>query len=209
LKAWADRSGVSAAQLIQLTRAILLVEGKHDEQVIEHFYGDELRRARIEILPIRGTSKTKLLVEAELLRRLRIPLYILFDKTLSEDSSESRAIRELVNYWPDTDPAPTRIAFAPPDIFFALPEDAVRRVLKSSFDVAFPGWSTIEKEASAAGAASAKRFFFESLGLPDDQDRVLEAILGECPRQNPIGTPLDRSMQELLARATANPTPAA
>jgi hypothetical protein len=144
----------------------------------------------------------------EFLRRLRIPLYILFDKTLAKDSDENRAIRELLNHWPSTDPAPVRVPFAPPDIFFALPEDAVRRVLKSSFDVTFPGWSAIEQEASAAGAASPKRFFFESLDIPKDQDQLLDAILAECPKRNPIGTPLDSSMRELLARATAKSTPA-
>lgn len=202
LKRRADRAGVSPAQLIQLTRGILLVEGKHDEQVIEHFYGEDLRRARIEILPIRGTSKTKLLAEAELLRRFRVPLYILFDKTLSTGSDENRAIQTLLDHWPAAEPPPIRVRFGPPDIFFALPEDTVRRVLRGSFDVEFPGWLAIEEGATAAGVSSAKRFFFESLSLPKNQDEVLEAILAESPRTNPVGTALDSSMQELLARAT-------
>ena len=198
LTARADRAGLSPAELIQLTQAFLIVEGRHDEQVIDHFYGDDLRKARIAILPLRGTTRTKLLAEAEFLRRLRIPIFILFDRTSREDSQESQAISSLLKHWPDDEAPPVKIEFEPPDIFFALPEDHVRRVLKTKFGVSFPGFASIEREA---GAKSAKSFLFERLRLPSDQDRVLAEILAECPRTHPVGTPLDRAMHELLAHA--------
>ena len=69
----------SRAQLLQIARAFLIVEGAHDEAVVRHFYSHELDRHRIVLLPARGAQKVRSLIEAELLALLDVPMIILFD----------------------------------------------------------------------------------------------------------------------------------
>lgn len=46
--------GLMPSDLLRWQRVFLLVEGEHDEVLIKHFLGDRLRRARVEIVPVRG-----------------------------------------------------------------------------------------------------------------------------------------------------------
>lgn len=49
--------GLLPSDLLRRTRAFLLVEGAHDEALIDELFGDRLRRARVQILPLRGATK--------------------------------------------------------------------------------------------------------------------------------------------------------
>lgn len=46
--------GLNPSDLLRLTRVFLLVEGLHDQVLLEHFLGDRLRRARVDVIPLRG-----------------------------------------------------------------------------------------------------------------------------------------------------------
>lgn len=62
-----DALGLNPSDLLRLTRVFLLVEGLHDEVLLEHFLGEELRRARVKILPIRGGKKLAGTVDSRVL----------------------------------------------------------------------------------------------------------------------------------------------
>jgi len=56
--------GLQAADLVQLTRAFVIVEGRHDELVLEHVIGDELRNRSVVITPMRGASRINSVLDA-------------------------------------------------------------------------------------------------------------------------------------------------
>lgn len=56
--------GLHAADLVQLTRAFVIVEGRHDELVLEHMIGDELRGRATLVAPLRGASKINAVLDA-------------------------------------------------------------------------------------------------------------------------------------------------
>jgi len=59
--------GLNPSDLLRLTRVYLAVEGHHDEVLINYFLGERLRRARVEILPLRGGSKLPHTVDSRVL----------------------------------------------------------------------------------------------------------------------------------------------
>lgn len=68
----ADRSalgrlGLNPSDLLRFTRIILLVEGQHDQTLLEAFVGDRLRRARVQIVPLHGGSKLASTVDSQVL----------------------------------------------------------------------------------------------------------------------------------------------
>jgi predicted ATPase len=46
--------GLQPSDLLRRHRAFLLVEGHHDALLLEHFLGEQLRRLRVHVLPLRG-----------------------------------------------------------------------------------------------------------------------------------------------------------
>lgn len=49
--------GLNPSDLLRLTRVFLLVEGLHDEVLVERFLGARLREARVDVIPIRGGGR--------------------------------------------------------------------------------------------------------------------------------------------------------
>jgi hypothetical protein len=73
--------GISRADLLQLTRGFLIVEGLHDELVVQHLFGDDLAAARVRVLALRGAHNAVALVDAQLLLGLGIPTCVMLDRT--------------------------------------------------------------------------------------------------------------------------------
>jgi hypothetical protein len=63
----AEPLGLSPADLLQLYRVFLLVEGSHDEAVLDVLVGDLLEQARTLVLPIRGARNLGSAIESQLL----------------------------------------------------------------------------------------------------------------------------------------------
>ena len=68
----ADRAGLAdlgllPSDLLRWPRVILLVEGEHDEVLLEQFLGDRLRAARVRVLPLHGGSKLPGTVDSQVL----------------------------------------------------------------------------------------------------------------------------------------------
>ncbi|MCL3836866.1 ATP-dependent nuclease [Aeromicrobium duanguangcaii] len=49
--------GLTASDLLRRQRGFLLVEGQHDMDVVDIVLGEELRRLRVEVLPLRGATQ--------------------------------------------------------------------------------------------------------------------------------------------------------
>jgi predicted ATPase len=62
-----EELGLQAADLLQMYRVFMLVEGVHDELVIGGFIGGELDASRTRFLSLRGATQLKSLTEARLL----------------------------------------------------------------------------------------------------------------------------------------------
>jgi hypothetical protein len=63
----AELLGITPADLLQMTRTFVLVEGSHDQIVIEALIGDVLGACDARIIPIRGTKALASLLDTEVL----------------------------------------------------------------------------------------------------------------------------------------------
>jgi hypothetical protein len=210
----ASAAGIgSRAQLLQVARAFLIVEGAHDELVLRHFYGAEFERERIFILPIRGAKNARLLIEAEMLALVDVPLIVLFDeiraaRLVGPERPSRRDIAlyslwEMLQHWPLERKPPHVVEFALPDIYCALPDQCVAQVV-SDRGGRFAGWDRLIKqfEADSTGRGF-KPFVAVESGLSADTDttELLNEILERC-RSRP-SVHLRRAVQEIIDRARA------
>jgi len=214
LDARASEAGVgSRAQLIQLARAFLVVEGAHDEAVIRHFYREQLERARIIVLPIRGAKKARTLIETELLAKFDVPLIVLFDDVRatalvaqeqpSGGDISVNSLWEMLQNWPHERKRPHIVEFILPDIYCAVPDECVRQVVADRGG-SFPGWRRVTKQFAAdTSGRGFKGFFLGQSGLPPGTDttELLKEILERC-RAQPCPE-LQSAMDEVLERAGA------
>lgn len=63
----ATNLGLTPSDLLQLTRVFVLVEGVHDEIVLDELIGDDIRRAGGRILPINGAAHARSIADARIL----------------------------------------------------------------------------------------------------------------------------------------------
>jgi len=138
LDAWldvidAEALGIASLDGLFAYRGFLLVEGKHDMEVLRHFYCDELKAKRIGVIPMWGTRDKLDLTEARYLQLARRPIAMLLDN-IPDDSSTGRDMtaeqRDLLEYKKSFERE--GIQFLPEghgiqDIIYALPEAAVQR----------------------------------------------------------------------------------
>ena len=62
-----DQLGLSMADLLQVQRVFLLVEGEHDAVVLDELIGDELARCRAAVFPLRGAHKAVSALDSRIL----------------------------------------------------------------------------------------------------------------------------------------------
>ncbi len=77
--------GVPESEQLALYKVILLVEGLHEEVLLEHTFANQLAEHRIKVLPMRGTRQIRLMAaEVELLyQHFDAPFVLLLDNTRS------------------------------------------------------------------------------------------------------------------------------
>lgn len=62
-----ERLGLRPSDLLRWPRVFLLVEGEHDRQMIESYFGPRLRKARVELLPLRGAKQLASTIDSRVL----------------------------------------------------------------------------------------------------------------------------------------------
>ena len=122
----------------------LIVEGPHDEDVINYFFLGELEKARIHMLPMMGTHQKSAVIASEMLARLGKPVYLFFDRIYqpsdrkkSPEMDTGKWIKERLN----ENGVPSDYGGHKfPDIMATLPDDAVKRAFPQCD---FTSWSDI------------------------------------------------------------------
>jgi hypothetical protein len=203
LDALADELGVDRSAILLVTRSFLIVEGVTDRKIINHFYGADLRRERVEIIPVHGTRRAKALPEAELLQRLNKPVAILFDNTTEPTSDERRVMEDIAARWPADAPPLTDVRFDAVDILRALPDELFSRAL-ASWNINWPGWSELERRFNGANEPSLKTYMLKTLKIQSREDELVDAVIAEAPPEPLLASPLYPAVQVVLA--TARPT---
>lgn len=61
------RLGLNPSDLLRLSRVILLVEGPHDEALLDVFLGSRLRTARVKIIPMHGARRLPETIDSQVL----------------------------------------------------------------------------------------------------------------------------------------------
>jgi energy-coupling factor transporter ATP-binding protein EcfA2 len=174
--------GLGRQALAQLTRAIVLVEGEWDRQLLNAFYRGELQEQRILVVPLQGSDELGGMTDAALIPTLGVPVVALLDEVSASSwqelaqltgpiSKAERALRDLATAlagWMAI------VRYQDPDVICALPEPAVLLAYPQS---GFPGWAELLdrwRSAIASGVTSYsfKRWSLEALNLPTRKDRM-------------------------------------
>jgi hypothetical protein len=117
------------------TKAVLLVEGQHDLEVLNHFYNRRLSGLRVRVLALRGAKNSSRLVDSEFLGASGLPLHVLFDNVRAEairgnlgeePRTEEEKIMRSVMLKAEHDDI-SFLPFSEPDILCALPRATVER----------------------------------------------------------------------------------
>lgn len=142
--------GLTRGELLTLVRCLLVVEGLTDQAVLETLFGDQLRRAGVQVVPIHGhyrTSTAVIDIGSLLLRFTDAAIAVWLDSvpsafvtklTASPDAApelrksaptqEAASIASLVELAPRHAVRVEPIANPASDILFLLDEDSVREV---------------------------------------------------------------------------------
>lgn len=82
--------GLNPSDLLRRQHGFLLLEGQHDEVLLETWVGGELRDLRVEILPLRGGSKLPGTIESRVLFDFTTAhLFVLLDNIDSEEIQDA------------------------------------------------------------------------------------------------------------------------
>jgi hypothetical protein len=214
LRVQAHQLGVSRLQALQLMRKVLVVEGKHDAALISHLYANEVNRARVLVLPLFGAFNASVIAELEMLQRLDLPIFVLFDQTrgsvvrrLRRGQSrirpgmtrEEQELEKLVALWGDDRPAPTLLSFSRPDIICGLPEDAVKRIVKLRSNRRFSSWDALlcDYHTHKRPRESFKDYFRRRMRI--GANTLIEDVIAETPRGSHGAPLLTRALSAVLA----------
>jgi hypothetical protein len=148
-----DALGLTKGELLLLTRLALFVEGAHDQIILDDWFGNDLRSARIHVFPVRGVDNLPGLLDSEVVAALDIRM-----ATLSDDTSVSRAtsggprtrgekaVARLAREATRAGVKVHTIGLSQPDILYYLDEGICRQVSPE-----FPGWNNTVNEWAKAG----------------------------------------------------------
>ena len=199
---------------LMLMRGFLLVEGPHDEEVINHFYEDELKRRRLGVLPMWGFKGLKLLDTRYLCYSDR-PIVMLFDNipvdhSREQQSMEERELKRIKGELREATFPFWSTGHKELDIIFTLPEVVVKRYLESKGinDTFEGGWKQIQQEirsdSSLKTGTKKKTKAGQLLGLPNPKDLIyfpnfIAPVLQMCSENDRPTATLERTMEEIFA----------
>lgn len=190
--------GLGREALAQLTRAVVVVEGEWDRQMLLSFYSRELHEQRILVVPLQGSDELGGMADVAVIPALGVPVVALLDEVRAHSWQElaelsglltkaERCLRDLATA---LGPWLRIVRYEDPDVICALPETAVQRAYPAS---GFQGWDELLgrwRRACSVGETSHsfKRWALETLALPPKDRkpanffrRVLEHADGLAP----------------------------
>jgi len=202
-------TGLTEADLFLFTRLALFVEGPHDKQVLEAFFGDELRDAGVFVVPFHGTRNARSLIDAEVFWSLDIPCAILTDNTnlnrgrtgAIRTREEKSILQLLTEARASGRPLDRRAQFGldKPDILYYLDEGICRQK-----EPAFPGWAASWRSSGAATGSEWKQWLrsnYPQLSL----SRVgIRQIAEACKRSGRINPELKGKVAQIIEYANTS-----
>lgn len=151
-----EQVGLTTGELLLLTRLVLFVEGEHDRAVIEEWFGEDLAKAAVRVVPLRGIDNLVGLPQSGIVQALGLPMAVLADDTdvvaAREGRPRTRGERAVADFLEDAQQhglAVKAVGLSRPDIIDYLDADICRRVAPD-----FPGWSEARRAAGQAGYSS-------------------------------------------------------
>lgn len=198
--------GLGRDAVYSVLAGVLVVEGIDDQRVVEHFYGDELRRRRMLVLPIHGTRNASNAGILELLADLNVPIHIMFDKLGAEDSNEMAAARRAMRRLKDLGQQPMLVPFPGPDILTGVSLESVAEAWPSDrrkitqLSEGTLRWEPVLSAYQAGKDGSFKAWFMGELGRSNPTIAMRDLIdrLLQMPDAAPTRE-LDEPMSALLA----------
>ncbi len=209
LRGVALETGLSAADLLLLTRLVLFVEGPGDEMLLNGMFGDELDEAGVLIIPIFGTHNAEALVDSRIVNELGLPMAILTDDTSPSrvasnrpESPEEEAVLRLIRELRQIGAHAEVFGHSKRDIVGHLNEDVCRQRARD-----FPGWETAAREWRAAGRlGDFKRWVGDRYGLRLDRWSIFE-LARDCALQNKRSNSLHQRVRAITAYAAKDSAP--
>ncbi len=203
-----DALGLTKGELLLLIRLALFVEGAHDQIILDDWFGNELRAARIHLFPVRGADNLPGLIDSEIVAELGIRI-----ATLTDDTSVSRATsggprtrgeNAVANLAREAARAGVKvhsIGLSQPDILYYLDEAICQQVSPE-----FPGWNNAVNAWAELGRHGPwKRWVKSRYRLPLTPEGVRN-LARECRKQHKIPAELTQTIHALLAYASTPDT---
>lgn len=199
----ASEVGITAGDLLLMSKYILFVEGPHDEVVLGEFFGDWLTDNGIRVIPAHGAYNLEMLTRLEIVWDLGIPVGVLFDDVKSDrpdgKASHTESIIERIKREATLKNATIQFFGLPAwDILMYLDDGICADYASGSF----PGWTNalaICPDEILKSGTKFKKWITESFGLQLDRDTV-RALAKRCKQAELIHADL----QEMVAKvATA------
>lgn len=202
--------GLTRGELLAGITSLLIVEGLHDQRVIESLFGSDLRRAGVAVLRMLGTNNLLSTVDMDFIERyVDVPVTVMLDYTRKARvlggkavTDEEKKLANLRRAARSKGMAFDFIGLERPDITCYLSETAVR-----SLHPDFPGWAAVlgafEKMERRPPFKPwlAGKYNVDLQSLPQIE-QVLERMHDQDLR--PVGE-LSRAMNELLASPLSRP----
>ncbi|HET9873163.1 MAG TPA: AAA family ATPase [Propionibacteriaceae bacterium] len=200
----AAQLGVGRGELLTNINTVLVVEGKHDQVVLQRLFGTELQSAGIAVVRMHGTSNLLATAELDFLDRyLDIPIVVLLDYTRVErvlsgrpTTNEEKALQQLSRSLGQRKRQYRFVGLHRPDIVCYMSEAAVRDVYPD-----FPGWpAVLSSFESRTSRPTFKPWLQEQFGVDLIDTYRIESVL-DCMVVNnhhPVGE-LTRRVKEIVS----------
>lgn len=210
--ALASQLGVNRGELLAGINGVLIVEGTHDQLMLQRLYGEQLQAAGLAVLRMFGTSNLLATAELDFLDRyLDVPVIVLLDYTRVDRVDRGRPATDEEKKLLDLKITCRRrnrrfhmVGLDRPDVVAYLSESGVREVAPT-----FPGWSVVvarfEKRRTRP---SFKPWLLEEFGVDLRDRRRIEAVLEKMEEggHRPVGE-LTRKVNEILSCLSGLPHP--
>lgn len=147
--ALATQLGMNRGELLAGISGVLLVEGKHDQIVLQRLFGSQLRAASLAVVRMHGTDNLMATAELDFLEQyVDVPIIVLLDYTKIEHvlagqptTDEERKLIQLRRTLKRRNRTYQLVGLERPDIVCYLSEAALREKYPT-----FPGWATVIRE---------------------------------------------------------------
>jgi hypothetical protein len=214
-RALAGQMGLTRGELLTRVNLLLVVEGQHDQRLLEAFFADDLEEGGVAILSMHGTNNLLATAQMSFVERfMDVPMAVLLDHTDverlerglpdSDLSGEERALRALDRACRRRGATMLSFGLQRPDILAYLHEKAIRTQYPD-----FAGWKIVLTQfRSRRVRPSFKPWLRDEFGVDLTTRPQIEQVLGIMAEQSlPPHGELSARVKGIVASAHASRWP--